>query len=220
MSQKFSSKQNLGKVLLIFSCVLLSSCSGPKEAPSISLALAVQRADINQLQRHIAWGTDLNQPLGDGRAPLLHVAEAGHLVTVRMLLKAGALPEVKDQSGHDALYLALRAGHPKVAEVLLKAGIKLEPERLLQQLVADGLSDRDSLAFLKARGANFNQVIEGKTLLNQAVLEQRLEQAKQLILAGADVNKADEAGLTPLELAQQLGNQDMIRLLKREGAGQ
>jgi ankyrin repeat protein len=197
-----------------------SGCSGPKEEPSISLALAIQRADINQLQRHIVWGTDLNQPLGDGRPALLHAAESGHIVSVQMLLKAGASVDIKDQNGRDALYLALRAGHPKVADVLLKAGMRLELESLLQGLVADGLSDRDSLAFLKDRGANFNQLIKGDTLLNQAVSRQRLEQAKQLILAGADANKADGAGLTPLQLAERLGNQDMIRLLKREGAGQ
>jgi ankyrin repeat protein len=186
----------------------------------MGLAMAIQRADLNQIKRHIAWGTDLNQPLADGRAPLLHAAEAGHVVIAQMLLKAGASVDARDAEGHDSIFLALKAGRPKVAEVLLKAGAKLEPDSLIHQLIAAGMADRDSIAFLRQQGANLNKPLNGKTLLNQAILEQRLEQAKQLILAGAHVDVADGAGVTPLQLANQLGNQDMIRLLMREGAGQ
>lgn len=210
----------VAKGLMLLFVVAMFSCMGPKEEPSISLATAIQRADLNQLKRHIAWGTDLDQPLADGRAPLLHAAEAGHVVMVQMLLKAGASLHAKDQEGHDAVFLALKAGRPKVADVLLKAGVMLEPDSLLHQLIAAGMDDRDSIAFLKQQGANLNRVMDGKTLLNQAVQQQRLEQAKQLILAGAHVDEADGAGMTPLQLAIQLGNEDMIRLLKREGAGQ
>lgn len=214
------SASGLAKGLVLFLFVSLLSCVGPKEEPSISLAVAIQRADLNQLKRHIAWGTDLDQPLADGRAPLLHAAEAGHVVMVQMLLKAGARLDAKDPQGHDAIFLALKAGRPKVADVLFKAGLRPEPDSLLHQLIAAGMADRDSIAFLKQQGANLNRMMNGKTLLNEAVRAQRLEQAKQLILAGAHVDEADGTGQRPLQLAIQLGNEDMIRLLKREGAGQ
>ncbi|MBU0498645.1 MAG: ankyrin repeat domain-containing protein [Gammaproteobacteria bacterium] len=204
--------------LILFLLALLSAC-GEVDKPSVGLYLAMQRGDLDQIERHIHWGADLNQPLPGGKPPLHMAAGAGRLAITRILLKQGADPAILDDEGQTALYRALESGRTQVADILVKNGARLDATPLLLTLVELQIKDRDVIAFLAERGADLNAPGgKGMTPLTQAIQDDNRVLVKQLIHAGADVNRPDAQGNRPLAVATQRGNRDIIRLLGREGA--
>ena len=198
--------------------LLLTACSNP-EQPGIGFYLALQRGDIEQIERHIEWGTDVNHIDKDGSRPLQVAARLGNYAVVKLLLKNGGAIDALDREGRSALYAAIMAGKPRVAEILIRQGAELDADRLLDQAVANDITDRDVIQLLVRQGADINHLdTEGHTPLMQAIKRNNRVLAKHLIARGADVNKEDSSGKYPLALAEELGDEDIIRLLRRNGA--
>lgn len=107
---------------LLFLVSLLFACDSA-DKPTLSLYLAVQRGDIDQIQRHIVWGADVNQLDVDGRQPLHVAALQGELVVIRLLLKNGADIDGLDRNGHSPLYIAVMGGKTQVADFLIEKGL-------------------------------------------------------------------------------------------------
>jgi ankyrin repeat protein len=55
------------------------------------------------------------------------------------------------------------------------------------------------------------QDIAGETAFHYVVVENRLDLAEFLLLAGSDINKADEFGATPLMHAVMLGYRELTK---------
>ena len=55
---------------LLILILSLAACGQP-DPPTIGLYPAIHRGDINQIERHIKSGTDINQVDADGNRPLL-----------------------------------------------------------------------------------------------------------------------------------------------------
>lgn len=198
--------------------LLLAACSEP-DKPSVALYLAVQRGDIDQLERHIHWGTDINAGLPDGRYPLHIAAEKGEIVMVKILLKHGADIEQVTADGDTALELAILTGRTQLAEVLLAQGARLDASSLLLKAAAAGITDRDSLRFLIERGADTEQRnAEGDTPLLIAIRQDNHRLATHLVNKGADVNAKAADGRSALTLARELQLPELISLLQRQGA--
>ncbi|KAK4237614.1 ankyrin repeat-containing domain protein [Achaetomium macrosporum] len=77
----------------------------------------------------------------DGVTPLMVAAEEGFEDTVKLLLRRGAQPDVKDHAGHTALKYAARNNHRRLVRLLLEA----DP----------GIVDRDLSHLLKLASRNF-----------------------------------------------------------------
>jgi ankyrin repeat protein len=204
--------------VLALTTLLLTACSEPPQ-PTINLYRAVHAGDLDQIKRHLYWGTDVNQPDPDGDYPLHVAARRGRVVIAQTLLDHGADANVRDLAGSTALEVALTHGKTQVAQVLVKEGATDDPQQLLFELAREGISDRDSLKFLIGRGAAVNAKDEhGDTPLHIAVRNDRLQLTKRLLDQGADVNLPDAEGHTPLEIAQTNENRDITRELERFGA--
>ena len=203
---------------LILTIAFLTAC-GPLDKPTVSFYLALQRGDLDQIERHIYWDADLNQPMRGGELPLQIVAGAGRPIITKLLIKNGADLSTKDHEGKTALHRALETGRTQIADTLIESGAKLNPTEMLLTLVGAQINDRDTLRFLMQHGADINAVGEdGRTPLTQSIGNNNLLLTKQLIRAGADVNNRDGQGKRPLEMATQGKNPDIIRFLRRNGA--
>jgi ankyrin repeat protein len=205
-------------LLVLMALLFVAACSEP-DKPSIPLNLAVERGDINQIERHILWGSDINQPNINGEAPLHVSATQGNYIAVKLLVENGADINLPDTNGISALGRAVISGRTQIAEYLLKQGAKQEPDQLLDLLVRAGNTSRDILPLLIKRGARINHQDEaGQTPLMHAIAAGNRVLVKNLIQNGADVNLADTAGRRPLAVAREQGDENIIRMLERNGA--
>lgn len=203
--------------LLLLSSLLLA-CSEP-DRPTIPLELAVARGDIDQIERHIHWGTDMDAPNADGQRPLHVAAAKGNVVMARQLLKHGVSVDATDAQGRTALDLAILAGRTQTADLLIAHGAALDPDALLLQAARAGNPDRDVVRYLVKLGANTEtRDADGNTPLLLAVRDRHMRLARHLVDAGADVNARNAAGASALDLARRAKADEIASMLRRYGA--
>lgn len=70
--------------------------------------------------RLLRSGAVVNAQNQAGRTALMLAARRGHLTTVRLLLKRGALRDVEDFDGQTALDWAEASGRSEITELLLR----------------------------------------------------------------------------------------------------
>jgi uncharacterized protein len=211
MSQRFP--------IIITACLLLLFGCGKQPEPTINLSRAVHIGDIDQLERNLSWGSDVNKVGPEGLTPLHIAAQKGSLVMTKILVKHQANLESLDPQGHTPLLKALISRNPIVAEYLVDSGAKLDPDKALHVTAALGSADRDVISFLLKQGASLDNLDDkGNTPLHSAILNDQRVTAKYLINRGASLDIPNQEGLTPLGLAKKRGNQDIIRILQQFGA--
>jgi ankyrin repeat protein len=140
-----------------------------------------------------------NEQLDSEQIPLFCAARTGSDECVRLLLKAGAEVNIRDDQHRTALMYAKSIG---VLEALLRAGIDLHAIDLV-----DGEEGHDALFFILED--MFNKEIDSA---------ERSTMASCLIHAGLDVEKKDDLGNTRLFIAALNGNEFAINFLLAQNA--
>ncbi len=143
----------------------------------------------------VTAGADVNAGNPNGWTPLMVAASRGDLEAVKLLLSAGADPDIASRteyySGFTAVMAAAFYGHPEVAEVLVATGIELDA---------------------------VDNHYYGETALMLAVKRGIPETVKVLLAGGADVNVANRNGVTALMYAASYGRMEMVEMLLAAGA--
>lgn len=213
---------NSPKILILsltFLASLLTGCSGPDE-PTISLYTAVQRGNIDQIERHIHWGSNVDAPLPNGRYPLHEAARLGRTVMLKLLLKQGVQLDPHDRDNHTPLELAILNGRTRTAQVLIKAGAAFDPSRLLLESARAGITNRDVVRLLKQHGADLDtRDAQGNTPLLIAARHANHRLIHHLIEYGADVNARNQAGENALQLVRRQQLPEVEKFLLNNGAG-
>jgi ankyrin repeat protein len=122
-----------------------------------------------------------------------------------------------DKAGQTPLHLAALANFPPMVELLLKNG------------AAVNQVDQNSATPLYLTAARSTRPIGSSSLdfllpnssvdaLKNGVLRSSLDTAKLLIDAGADVNRRNLSGESPLAAARRNKNEQVVELLVRSGA--
>ncbi len=206
------------RLLILLLLLLPAACSEP-DRPGISLYTAITRGDIDQLQRHIYWKSEIDAPLPNGRYPLHEAARAGRVVMLRMLLKQHVRIDPRDQDGRTPLELAILNGRTQAARTLVKAGAAFDPSRLLLLAAQANVTDRDVVRFLRLQGADTEtRDPEGNTPLLIAAMHGNHRLIRHLVEYGADVNARNHAGETALGLLQRRHLPEIERFLRENGA--
>lgn len=132
----------------------------------------------------------------------------GLLKKVRALVKAGA------QGSDYALWLAA-GGFDDLVTVLLEANANPNSAPHISSALANA-AEKGQIAITKtllAAGAAVNYGGTGWTPLIEAIRHDHPDIVAELIRAGADINRRENLGPTPLTLATTNGNLEIMRLL-------
>ncbi|XP_004681011.1 PREDICTED: fibronectin type 3 and ankyrin repeat domains protein 1 [Condylura cristata] len=163
----------------------------PNKFGFTALMVAAQKGYTRLVKLLVSSGTDVSLRNGSGKDSLMLACYAGHLDVVKLLRSHGASWETRDLGGCTALHWAADGGHCHVIEWMIRDGCEVD--------VADTGSGWTPLMRVSAVSGN-----------------QRV--ASLLIEAGADVNRRDKDGKTPLMVAVLNNHEELVQLLLEKGA--
>lgn len=187
------------------------------------LLKAAWDGQLEIVQYLIEKGADVNALDGStSGTALMNAVTNGHTDIVKALLAAKAKVEPRNQFDFNAFTTAVAAGNQEIAALLLDAGAKPDEgaSGLTPLAFAVSSGNVEMMRFLVSRGANVNHRAKGtgQTALVSAVLASQPEAVKTLIELKADVNTAMSDGTTPLALAREGEQQEIVKLLVAAGA--
>lgn len=160
----------------------------------------------------------------EGRDALWYAAQQGNLALVKALMAAGALPSLSDKAGDTPLHVASQQGHVEAINALLAKGKGASTTALLKQVntkgstalhLASAAGQRRAVDALLTAGADIDQRDHaGNTSLIVAVINHRYDVIKLLLQRGAGLDKRNNNKKTALDIADQLGDQEVGTLLR------
>jgi len=192
------------------------------------LSLAALNGNASIIRRLLDAGADPNAADPTGETALMTAAKTGMPDAMRVLVDAGARVDARDtQFQQTALMLAVRENHPAAVTFLLERGAAVNAQTRKGPapkfvppckgtgcgsegvgINRGGLPDRGRRA--EAKG--------GMTPLLYAARDGRIEAARLLVAAGADVEQGDANAIRPLLMAVLNNHLDVARLLVEYGA--
>jgi ankyrin repeat protein len=159
----------------------------------------------------------------DGQTPLHFAAIQGETGIVSYLLEHGAAIEAKDISGSTPLHEAVRYGHVNVVLMLLNRGANPNARDGLGKtpllLIIPGAVQDAIYDILMWRGSQVNaKDMYGDNVLHIAAMSGAdIAVFSKLAAAGVDINERNKRGNTPLALAVEYKNTQVIAFLVSRG---
>ncbi|KAK4445311.1 ankyrin repeat-containing domain protein [Podospora aff. communis PSN243] len=188
-----------------------------------ALHLATERKDHQMVDLLLRGGANLNTKDGQGRTPLLAALEGeatqhdpiNEKIAERLLNALAGPNERNSANTNGPLHAAVRTGNERILSKILdpcyRADLDLTVNGWQTPLaLAVELNQRHSIELLLKRGASPNAKhqrvgdAEFGTVLHLATKRRHGEVVDMLITAGADIEKTDGEGRTPLILALEL----------------
>ncbi|TFH33112.1 MAG: ankyrin repeat domain-containing protein [Anaerolineales bacterium] len=150
---------------------------------------AIYRNDIAEIKNIIHGGADINEIDKDGRTVLMHavLAEKADMKIIELLIEAGADVNAYDSDqGWTAIHFAAREQRYELVKVLIENGARVDP------------TDR-----------------YGNTPLWRCVMHAspNITVLQLLLQNGADPEKENRNGISPKNVADRIGNQEVSTLL-------
>ncbi|KAK0399715.1 hypothetical protein QR680_003175 [Steinernema hermaphroditum] len=157
----------------------------------------------------------------DDLPPLHYAVRHGHLQMIRVFLRFGANPDVKNKDEQTPLHFAAKYKPNYLPELVKKQGASPEIVRQARLRTLRTFAAPDTIiSVLLKNGATTDSLDRYEcTPLHYAALKDNKEEARQLISIGrADVHACELHGYTPLHLAANHGSEGVAELLLENGA--
>jgi ankyrin repeat protein len=170
------------------------------------LHLAIANRNVAIVDLLLAAGADAQLPDNAGETPLMLAARAGDTAVAAALLRAGALVDARDaEYGQTALMLAVREGHADVVRLLLAHGADVNAQTHAGAVPAfrrpgDNAGSK-GVGIIRGGWPEHGMrapVPGAKTPLLYATRHGDLTVTQLLVDAGAELERADADGVTPL----------------------
>ncbi len=219
------------RFLIIFAAVAFCGAAHAQTAPSASeiasytgLHLAAHEGRVDEINRLIASGADVNARDGAGRTPAHVAAFASHDAALAALAKGGADMNALENRVYDVLTIAAVANDPELVSLAMELGNR--PDLITSVydgtalIAAAHLGHHEVVARLVAGGAPLDHVnnLAWTALIEAVVLgdggPDHVRTVEVLVEAGADKTIGDRDGVTPLQHAIARGYDEMILLLR------
>jgi ankyrin repeat protein len=201
--------------------------SKPNRYGVTPMSLASANGNAEMIALLLEAGADANVTDQTGETALMTATKVGNVDAIRTLLDHGATIDARDPAFQQtALMMAVRENHPDVLKLLLDRGAQVNvqtrtgatPNWVLPNsvpgfghgigIVRGGLPDRGSRFLIPG----------AMTPLLYAARDGRIESAKLLLGAGAEIEHTDANGITPLLIAITNNHIEMARYLIDRGA--
>ena len=203
---------------------------------------AVYRFDRELVQTLLKKGARVNLVNRYGSSPLSEAVRVANLEIAGMLLEAGADPNVTNEDGQTPLMLAARTGNVALATLLVERGADVNRrERFRQQsavMWAAAQNHPDMVAFLISKGADLTVRAQANDWETQITSEPRvqyrptggltpllyaaragcLDCVTAMLDAGADKDRPNPDGMTPMIMALDNGYPAVALYLLERGA--
>jgi uncharacterized protein len=177
-----------------------------------ALSEAVKVEDIELVRMLLDAGADVNSPNLDKQTALMVAVSTGSLPISKLLVERGAdVNAVETFRNQDALMWAAGGNHPDIVDLLLKHGAKNVDLRAKSD-------DWPRQQTSEPRAQYQSRQTGGLTALLYATRSGCLRCTVSLVKAGADVNKPNPDGVTPLINALDNKRFDVAMLLLDKGA--
>jgi len=178
---------------------------------AMPLELASVNGSAAMIAKLLDAGADVNSSNAAGESMLMIASRTGNPSAVRLLIERGArVNEPNTAEKQTALMLAVAENHTDVVRVLLAASADVHARTAVEMPPATA-GNLQGIGRAQNREKPVPQ--GGMTALLYAARDGRLESARLLVDAGAQVNQAEASGATPLLVAVLNGHIDVAALL-------
>jgi ankyrin repeat protein len=189
---------------------------------------AAAKGDVAEIEALIKDGEKPNIQDGKSRTPLHVAVYLRQHQAARALLRLGANPNALEIERYDIVTVAAVANDLEMLKIALDGGASAKniTSRYdgTAMIAAAHLGHVEAVKMLIRAKAPLNHVNNlGWTALMEAVVlgnggANHTATVRALVEAGADVNKPDRQGTTPLQHARRRGYVEMARILENAGA--
>lgn len=185
-----------------------------QETKRLTLFVALNNKRETAVKELISLGSDPNAT-HDGYSTLHYAAGGNMTETIILLLGLGVDMEAQSSSGDTPLTFAIKNDRVESAEILLHAGSNSNTSSLTPPALAVEYGATQTLKMLLDRDT---EGYNNSLLLHRAAHIGNIETVQVLLDAKLDTEEKDTRGMTPLLIAANLGEADIVRLLLRKGA--
>ena len=184
--------------------------------PHQALVTAIANQNLEALAKAIESGCDVNRKYvhaGKRITPIVEAAVMDNQEMVEMLIGAGADVNISQDNGETALMNASQNGNYHIVSELLDAGAN--PNAVSHAGSALAVADNIGVMYrLIESGADVDLCdANGNTPIVGCIQTRAYEACYFLRAAGADINKKNKQGETPLDIAIALNDDQMTRAL-------
>ena len=161
------------------------------DEPCLDISEACEEGAIEEVERLIRAGVDVNKKEFYGWTPIHRAVISGHTDIVKLLLEHGANIDEKDNDGRTPINRVMEAWqrHPDIVKLLLDHGANIH------------LKDK-----------------HGRSPIHLTAREGHTDTMKLLLEYGADIDEKGNNGWTPIHQAAYRGHTDTVKLLLSAGA--
>lgn len=155
---------------------------------------------------------------GNQKLSLLnYAAQHGRFEMVKYLLENGANLHYRSKLGENTLFYACQERDFKTVQYLIQKGAEVNVCDAMNTTPLNWVCEfgSDEIAiFLITHNADVNMGNKYGKPIHKAIKKNRLEVVKYLIKYGAELNVYDDEGKTPLDIAREKHNMDIIKFIE------
>ena len=174
----------------------------------------IERNDLTGLQRLLDRNRGLANLKNAGVSPLHRAVALNRIDVMKLLMKYGADPEIKDFNGYSVIDLAIWLERREAIWALIASG------NTLRQWHFAALGDLDQFKELfEKTPVYFDDTGNGNTILHWAVIGNNQEIVKLIVAKRNLTNHPGHEHVTPFHLAIRRNKERMVSVLIDHGAG-
>ncbi|RCH98238.1 hos4 protein [Rhizopus stolonifer] len=177
---------------------------------------------LEKVKESVERGADVNHKDHAGWTPLHEAAIKGQYEVAKYLINCGAIVNARGFEDDTPLHDACSYGFFDCVQLLVDSGANIYALNTEKQTPLDVCDDEKCIQIMKAKMKELEELASvdkhGRTSLHRSCIDGSLENVKELLKLGANVNATDNFLCTPLHCAAQYGHLSVVEALIKNGA--